>query len=655
MKKSLVLKRPVTLLMVFLCLFSTVISIWSKDPFCWVLSSAVYLFGILTARKVFQASKQMDKLFSDLDDLLAPAQKKLLTGFPLPVIAINKKGEVFWCSQTFIQHICSGKEVLGRTVPELFPKIDLQEACPEKGWQIEFGDKFYSVFSSPSNNEKTSTFLFFVEDDKLKRIAKEYLLSRPAIITIMVDNYSELLENARENERSQLIGELDYLIESFARENKAIYRKLEKDGFLIIMEERYLLPVLEARFPLLDQARKITPDNRMCATLSIGVGYGVSSLKSAEQMASQALDMALGRGGDQAAVKTKNGYDFYGGISKGVEKRTKVRTRIIATALEELILGSSNVLLMGHRFADLDSLGAALGMQGAVARLGKPAQVVLDTEKNLAKSLHQRFVQAGREEVFVEPAEAIDLISDNTLLIIVDTHSPHFLESSEVYSHCKNVVVIDHHRKMVEHIDRAVIFYHEPHSSSASEMVAELVQYLGSGKGLSSLEAEALLAGIMLDTKNFVLRSGVRTFEAAAYLRRLGADTVEVRKLFSSSMEAYQEKSKLVAAAEIYVNCAITMVTEPIADIKIVAAQAADELLGISEVAASFVIYEESEGVAAISARSMGDMNVQIVLERLGGGGHLTMAGVQMANTSLESAYQQLLVSIDAYYEDNNL
>ncbi|MBR5485760.1 MAG: DHH family phosphoesterase [Oscillospiraceae bacterium] len=654
MKKTLAFKKPIMLLLIAFSLICTCITLISKDLGCMIMTFTAYIACALVWIISTKVYREIEEQFMNLDTLLAPSQKKLLEDFPLPISAINKKGELFWGNALFFENVASSRKVIGSKSEELFPEIDLKAACPYEGWQVEHEKKLYSVITTPALGLPEAYFMFWFNDDKLKRIAKEYLLSRPAVVSIMLDNYTELLETARESERTQIIGTIEYIIENFARETNSLYRKVDKDSHILVMEQRYLTPVLEAKFPLLDDVRQITPDNRMRATLSIGVGMGASNLKAAEQLASQALDMALGRGGDQAAVKTKNGYDFYGGISKGIEKHTKVRTRIIATALEELIQGSSNVIIMGHRLADLDSLGSALGLQGAVTRMGKSAHVVLDSDKNLAKPLYTRFCQNGLKDIFVEPQNALALINNDTLLIIVDTHSPYFLESSEVYAKCKNVVIIDHHRKMVDHIDRAVLFYHEPHASSASEMVAELVQYLGNGRSISNLEAEALLSGIMLDTKNFVLRSGVRTFEAAAYLRRRGADTVEVRKLFSSSMEAYQERSRLVASAEIYSNCAIVIAPEHTADIKVVAAQAADELLTISEVAASFVIYEESQGVSAISARSMGDMNVQIVLEKLGGGGHLTMAGVQLKDVSIEETYRRLLESIDSYQEDNS-
>ena len=409
--------------------------------------------------------------------------------------------------------------------------------------------------------------------------------------------------------------------------------------------------IVEERFTILDTVRKINANGRMPATLSIGVGRDAQSLLQAEKFASQALDMALGRGGDQAAVKNKNGYEFYGGVSKGIEKRTKVKTRIVAAALMELLDSCSNVLIMGHRFADLDCLGSAVGLYHPIQQMGKPVKIILNSRANMVKQLHARLLEQGFDTAFVEPEAALEYVQPDTLLIIVDVHTPHFIEAPEVYKNCKTVVVIDHHRKMVDYIDNAVIFHHEPYASSASEMVAELVQYFGDKYKPSSAAAEAMLAGMMLDTKNFIQRTGVRTFEAAAYLRKMGADTVEVKRLFATSMEAYQERCKVVAAAKVYRHCAVCGVSEKIDEIKMVSAQAADELLGIEDVDASFVFYYESSDVVAYSARSMGRINVQIIMEKLGGGGHLTMAGAQTKGIDLEEGARRLKQAIDEYYD----
>ena len=407
--------------------------------------------------------------------------------------------------------------------------------------------------------------------------------------------------------------------------------------------------LVESRFPVLDQVRELAEPGETQITLSIGIGRCAASFAEAELQARQALDMCLGRGGDQVAIKNSGGYEFYGGVSRGVEKKTKVKTRIVATALHDLIIAADNVILMGHQFGDLDAVGAAVGLCRACRELGKPAFVATYLNKSLAAPLIERLVAHGFGDYFEEPEELYGRITRKTLLIVVDTHIQSYLESPELYKKVRTVAVVDHHRKMVGHIDNATIFYHEPYASSASEMVTELVQYLTDRTLIGRYEAEALLAGIMLDTKNFVLRTGVRTFEAAAYLRRLGADTVEVKKLFASTMESYQKRARLMAQAEIYRRCAISLSDDPSPDMRVAAPQAADEMLSITDVDASFVLYRTNDGVS-LSARSMGTLNVQIIVEKLGGGGHQTMAGAQFRDMTLEEVRERLLREIDRYY-----
>ena len=408
--------------------------------------------------------------------------------------------------------------------------------------------------------------------------------------------------------------------------------------------------MMEERFKVLDEARKITVGERLCVTLSIGVGHGADTLAESEVFAKQALDMSLGRGGDQVAVKTENGFQFFGGVSKGIEKQSKIKSRIIATAMQELISNSEQVFLMGHHFGDLDSVGSAAGLAGAIKQTGKPAFVVVDPVNNLSKPLINRLIETEGKELFMDVDEALMNISEDTLLIIVDTHNKDFIESRELYERARQVIVIDHHRKTVNFIDNAVIFHHEPYASSACEMVSELIQYFPNPNKLSSAYAEALLSGIMLDTKNFIMKTGVRTFEAAAFLRKMGADTVAVKSLFSNSIETYQRKAQLVASAEVYNRCAIASTDNPSADIRVVAPQSADELLNITNVDASFVIYSTNNCIN-ISARSMGAMNVQLIMERLGGGGHQTMAATQLYDTSIADAKQSLIHAIDDYLE----
>ena len=406
--------------------------------------------------------------------------------------------------------------------------------------------------------------------------------------------------------------------------------------------------MIERKFNILDEIRAYQYDGKAVGiTLSIGISRG-ETLREGEKNARLALDMAIGRGGDQAAILKNDSYEFFGGVSKGVEKRSKARTRIVASAIQKLIENSSDVMIMGHRFSDLDSVGSATGVLCAARSLGKPSIIVINREQSLAKSL-VGLVEQKYPDGFVAPDKALESISKNTLLVIVDTHRAEMLESAELYRKAETVIVIDHHRKNVDFINNSLVFQHDPNASSAGEMVSELLQYMPSKPVISECEANAMLAGIMLDTRNFALRTGVRTFEAAAFLRSKGADTVKVRRLFMNKMENFKLRNDVISGAEIYRGCAIAYADISSPDIRTIAAQSADEMLNIDGIKASFAMFD-SGGTMNISARSLGEVNVQIIMEILGGGGHQTMAAAQLAGCDRETATTRLFAAVDEYY-----
>jgi c-di-AMP phosphodiesterase-like protein len=596
----------------------------------------------------------MDGIASQLD----PAQQEMLGHFPLPCIAVSDSGEILWYSDSFAESVLNGRELVGesfRTLTDLPP----DHFCREEA-SLRLGARSYQVrglhpgdvgMPQPPITQPAEDFylLYFIDVTEMEQDALAYRQTRPSVMLIVLDNYKELMQKAKESEKSRILSAVDSLLEEFAgKMTTSFIRRYDGEQFMLIVEEQHLEKIIEGRFAVLDEVRKIQTGG-LSVTLSIGVGRGEPTLAESENSARQALDMALGRGGDQVAVKNGTTYEFYGGVSKGVEKRTKVKSRMVANALAELIENADKVLVMGHKFGDLDCVGASAGMATAIRSMGKKAYVVLDREKNLSKTLIEMVKSDGNHDLFIDPDEALFTITSQTLLIICDTHTRNLVESQQVYERCKTVVVIDHHRKMVNHIENAVIFYHEPYASSASEMVTELVQYMGEKCQITSVVAQALLAGIMLDTRSFAMRTGVRTFEAAAYLRRIGADTVVVRKMFSNTMDSYQRKSRIVSNAQIYRKCAVAQSDFSSEDMRVVAPQAADELLSIDDVDASFVLYEIS-GTINISARSMGLINVQVIMEKMGGGGHQTMAATQLKGVEIEKAKQLLFESIDEYY-----
>ncbi|MDD2417416.1 MAG: DHH family phosphoesterase [Oscillospiraceae bacterium] len=650
-RKAWDIKPPVFILGVALLLCVAATYFINRQVFYVELGLTVIVFGVVGWRLLL-VKRDIRRTLSRVAERLNQTDRSSLSDSPLPVVVCSDRGEILWYNEKFGNEVLEKGDVFGDSIASVTGGIPISELAKSNSAETSYGSHRYTVYISHiEDNESLTHILHYVENTRLKLISEEYTLSRPAVVLFYIDNMDELLLNARDSERAQITGKVQTMLEDWTSTTTGILRRYKSDRFLFIVEQRHLQQMILKKFDILDRVRTIQTDSNLNTTLSIGVGQG-ACFKESELLSRQAIDMALSRGGDQAAVKTKNGFDFYGGISRGVEKRTKVRTRVIASSLQELITDSDNVICMGHRYSDLDCLGSGTALACCVRELGKPANVVVRKKQTLASQLITRYEEAGLSDLFIEPEEASSLIKSNTLLIVTDTHNLGLLESEEIYRAAGNVVVIDHHRKMVDHIDNAVIFYHEPNASSASEMVAELVQYID-GIKISKLDAESLLAGIMLDTRSFVFKAGVRTFEAAAYLRRMGADTVEVRRLFSGNIQIYKNKADIVAQAKIYGHSAISIDRSGRDNgLRVAAAQAADELLYIKGIEASFVLFPEG-GSVAISARSLGKINVQLIMEALGGGGHHTMAGCQLDGVNLEQALDILKSEIDKYYQEH--
>ncbi|MBQ7798881.1 MAG: DHH family phosphoesterase [Oscillospiraceae bacterium] len=606
----------------------------------------VFLITLLIFWSVLK--KQALSLFNELENKLSPESREALDEIPMPICLLSQDDEIVWYNSLFSLNVLGGENHLGKKFYEQF-------LPSEKGENyLIFRDRKFSYFKNElkSSNEGYQ-LLYLIDDTELKTDSEKYHAKKPSVVQIAIDNYDELLSSIDGSQRNFVASRIEAILEkAFVTEANGILRKTEKDRFVAVVENYRLDELIRDKFSFLDRIRKSVSGAHLYATLSVGIGKDSDDLLTSDLMARQALDMALGRGGDQVAVKSAHGFEFFGGLSKGVEKRAKVRSRMIASALSELIGECDNVVIMGHKMADFDCLGAAVGLYKAVSTLSKPVHICINREANLSKELIAHLEKGGYSGVLISPEQSKDAVSANTLLIVVDTHNPVITECPELLSKAGTVVVIDHHRKMVNHIDNAVIFYHEPNASSTCEMVAELVQYMGDGNIITRLEAEALLSGIMLDTKNFIIKSGVRTFEAAAYLRRSGADLVRVNAWFASSIETYHQRAKLISSSEIIKGCAVSYQDEFTPELLLAVPQTADELLHIKDVSASFVMYRR-DGVVSISARSFGAVNVQLVMEKLGGGGHLTMAGAQIKAESCLEVKEKLINAIDEYFKEN--
>ena len=564
-----------------------------------------------------------------------------LDSLKIATAVLGEHGEILMYNHRFEKIFFNHDDALCDNIREFISGESVESLCmSENGVDVYFSEKKLTVYI---NKIDKGYMMSVVDNTYYKDIGTEYYNTQKSVALIVFDNIEDFMSDSEENGTQAMIL-LENLLSRWAVKHNSLYRKLSDNKYLVVFDEKELITQFEKKFRILDKVRQIKFSDRS-VTISIGIGRNCKSLTDSHANAKKALDMALGRGGDQVAVLTNGEYEFFGGVSKGVEKTSKVRVRIISESVKNAIERSDKVLIMGHKFSDLDCIGAATGIYSTVTKaFSKRAYVVCDREKSMAKTLIER-LEVHNEDMFISCDRAQSIVTDKTLLVIVDTHSPDFIESVKLHKACSHVIVIDHHRKMVNYIDNTEVFFHEPTASSTSEMVTELIGYL-SDDGLSKVEAEALLSGIMLDTKNFVINTGVRTFEAAAHLRKKGADTVAVRNMFSSSIDTYRDKYKLVSKAQIVNNCAISTIDKVMKNSRLLSAQAADEMLTITDVYASFVISPIDSKNVNISARSYGKINVQLIMEKLGGGGHQNMAAVQLSDTTVEQARDKLIAVI---------
>ena len=566
-----------------------------------------------------------------------------------PVVLLS--GEtVLWYNDQFRQRMLGGQDLLVSRVQKVIPGLDLQQARTQEGQQLTLADGVWSAHSSTvPGDAETMTLVVFNEETALRRVEAEYKASRPGYLVFLVDGYDDVFSDMLDSERARLLEGINRVLEEMIGRGTGFLRRVASGRYIAVVEERQLEQFAKRGYDVLDKIRALDPSVNL--SLSIGIGRGAKTLREAQDMAVQALDMAQGRGGDQAAEMTPDGFTFYGGVSHGVEKRSKVRSRIVADQLVKLIKEADHVVIMGHRMSDLDAIGAAEGVLRICKICDVPAVIAVRRDATLASSLINALVAAGQEDDFIDPKGALPIISKRTLCIVVDTYQVNLVESKEILEKCGKVAVIDHHRKGVGFIENPALVCHEPYSSSASELVTELLQYVGERDDKPNrVEAEGLLAGIMLDTRDFPLHTGVRTFEAAAALRRYGAETERVRQLFDVTMVEYNAKADLVEAAQMYKNCAVSVSGEVPPEARVAIAQAANDLLTIQNVEASFVAVQVGTGVN-ISARSLGAVNVQVIMESLGGGGHQTMAAAQLKHITPEAARARIQTAIDQYRE----
>lgn len=614
---------------------------------------AVCIAAVITAViAIFESIRVRKKLGKYIDSVsagLVTDKGRALRDMTLPVLITTAAGEIVWYNSALGNTYGEAQNLISKNLNDIASDEVLEQLTLSRHAEITLGGKIYKIykFTVGKNSDELCAYLLFNVTSH-RKLKQQYLQSRPVVVIVDIDNFEEITRMVKDADAAATKSAIHNAIEKWGSVTKGIMRRIYGDRYMIILDERDIQKLIEDKFSILETIKEIRVGDNF-PTLSIGVGRMGETLNECEEYALQALEMAQSRGGDQAAVKN-NGqeYQFFGGVAAATAKHTRARARVVASALKELIKAAENVVIMGHKYADLDSLGSAYGIYKLARSMEKDAYVIYNEQTSMAKNLYERLCMLNEGFKGSTLHEIRSEITKKTLLIITDVHRAQVTEEPELINLCGPIVIIDHHRKAVDFIENSVIFYNETAASSASEMVTELLQY-ANPKAVTQAESEALLSGIMLDSRNFVMNAGVRTFEASAFLRSKGADPIQVKKLFSGSVGAYKQRANIVATAELYENTAIAVNIENDENTRLATAQAADELLGISKVAASFVLCRIEGGKINISARSLGQMNVQLIMEALGGGGHRTMAACQLAETDFDKATEKLRAAIDDY------
>ena len=632
---------------------------------------SIIIYAIIIWYTMWTNKKRKAELSEQLKDLtlnVNSTAKTTLINSPFPLAIVETNGNVIWKSEKFVNEFENLDINMNEYLSEIVRSIKLTIENSDDNKQekirgtidtnIKIANRMYKVLGSYVKSHKIhqkeqeyTTILYFIDETYLRKLEKEKQDSDICIGILMIDNYEEISQRLSSEIKPQLIAKMEKYIYDWAGKYKALIVKSDRDTFFCIMEQKYLKEAEADKFNILDEVKDIDVPDIAQPTLSIGFSDDGDSNAEKAESARTVIDIALGRGGDQAIVKMDGRYQFFGGRTQEVEKRTRVKARIVSHALKELMTEADNVLLMGHSHGDMDSIGSSLGLYRLAKTLGKEAKIVNETTGiGLSNFLVEAKKHDEYTDCFVTKQEALDAVKPNTLLIITDTHKKSYVEVPELLDKVNKIVVIDHHRRSTDYIENATLTFQEVYASSASELVTEILEYSQLDIDLTQIEVEALYAGIMLDTKNFTFKTGVRTFEAAAYLKKCGVDIIKVKKWFQSDLKTYQVISEIVSKSEI-VNDSIAISTYENDDenANIIAAKAADELLTIGGINASFVLGKTGEKIY-ISGRSIGGINVQLILEKLGGGGHITLAGAQLENMSMEDAKQELINRINEYF-----
>ena len=625
-----------------------------------VAFALILVYSIFSSkRRRAEISKHIDELTLDVDK----AAQSTIINSPFPLVVVETSGDIIWKSSNFIKEFANIDigSYLSDIIKELRLKIanNASSKNPAIYESISIGEKTYKIIAEyvkskeKGNKSEYLATIYFLDETGYVNLLKEHNDSKTCIGIIVIDNYEELMQRATEEEKLRITSEAEKSIFGWVSKYNGLSIKSERDTYVCILDQCHIEKIKDEKFEILDEIKEIKTEDNIQTTLSIAISEEGSSNLDKYKSAKAVIDIALGRGGDQAKIKQNGKYFFFGGRTQEVEKRTRVKARIVAQALEELVSGSSNVIIMGHTNSDIDAMGSAMGLYRFVESIGKEVYIVSETSgtslDTFIRDLNELDTYSG---VLIDKSTALSKINSDTLLIIVDTDKKNYVEVPELLNKTDKIAVIDHHRRGTDYIENAILTFHEVYASSACELVTEIVEYSERNIKLSTFEVEALYAGIMMDTKNFTFKTGVRTFEAAAFLRKCGVDIIKVKKWFQSDLETYNKISDIVAKSEIINdNIAISVYSKEDPDANITCAKAADELLTISNITASFVIGKLGDRIC-ISGRSIGDINVQLILEKLGGGGHITVAGAQIEGMTEEEVKQELINRINEYFTE---
>ena len=628
---------------------------------------SIILYISILCYTYFANNKRKSEISEQLQDLtltVDSAAKSSLINSPFPLVILETNGNIVWKSSKFVTEFADidMDNYIDDLIIDIKDEIEKSDNKKRKSVirQIQIGKKTYTVqgeFAKSKKYERKKSpeymmILYFIDETEKVKLKQENEDKKICVGIIMIDNYEEVTQRVDAEQKTQLMAKVESTIYDWVNETNGILVKADRDTYVYVFEQKNLEKIKEEKFAILDSIKNLVRKDKIQLTLSIAISNEGDTERDVYKSASAAMDVILGRGGEQAVIRQNGKYLFFGGKVEEVEKRTKVKARIVAHALEELIKENDKIMIMGHTNPDIDAIGSALGIYRIAKTLEKEAKIVANVETPSIKDLYES-IKDQYQEVFISSETALAQVDSGTLIIVVDTHKKTYVESPELLTKTNKIVIIDHHRRSADFIDNSILTFQEVYASSAAELVTEIIQYTQNEVELSEVEAEALYAGIMMDTKNFTFKTGVRTFEAAAYLRRCGVDIIKVKKWFQSDLESYNTISEIVRKAEIVrdsIGISIYDVQEK--ETSLICAKAADELLTIGNITASFVLGLMEDGKVCISGRSIGDVNVQMILEKLGGGGHITLAGAQLENVTIDEAKQELISKINEYFEE---